>query len=1174
MNKILRYLFFICLLLLASATTFAQIENYGLIFNVADGRFYIDEDGSGSPVANPVYTMQQDAWNWNDPTTTLSLNDFVWETSAACALIIVNGNVNIELRETNTIATLYSGAGSAYGILTSGVLAISGNGLLIVSADNTADNTYAIYSRSLTINGGRIEAIAGATTGGTGISQTISTIEGLTINGGTIIAVSGTGSRSCAISVASVGLTMTGGNINLYAESETQGIGISSLGGLNLISGTITSRGDLYAIEPVSLSMPAAYQWTKSVNYDSSSSTSGTFPSTSFSNTDNPKYVKIESHSFCGGSGTTSDPYQICTAEQLNQIHNYLDKSFILMNDIDLEQFIEDNDPVNGWLPIGGFGSGIMFKGAINGAGYKITGLWIDRPDSYFVGLFGYTMSARFENLGIEIAEKGVTGDRSVGGLVGINVLSPISNCYVTGNVYGTVYVGGLAGVIQNTDMNNCFATANVTGISVIGGLVGNNNCFSTITNCYATGNVTGVSHLGGLVGVNDLSPDIINCYAVGKVTGNDIVGGFLGKNEDDSIITDCFFDRQTAGQIYAIGVDNNIGGTAGVNGRSTAALQMRATFTNVNWDFSATPVWDIWENRSYPFFVWQSAPVYNPISNGTIVTFELRRDAELVKITVIRDGNILETLHVTFREAGKNTVNLNTLHGDTLIFTVYEYNKAVSCPVEIKTITPLQGTVAITGSAVYGETLTADLSGMTTLSAEPLGTLTYKWKIGTTVIGTTTQYNIIAADIGNMITLTVFAENYADSLVSFPTASVLRKTITLTGTITASKVYDGTNSFDEASINITNAGNFSGIVGTDVVALDKTGVTGTFGPDAGSGTLTLTNDFRLSGADADNYILTQPTVPATISQRPITVTAKNETINYGTNPVLEFEVTSGNFVNNDNLTGALEVDNLNIGTHAIRQGQLTAGDNYIITFVEGTLTVLSVNTSIGEIIVGGENVDISGDNFFIVSKCGDNNVEVRVITDQFATVEINGVAQNPRTVNLPKYGDNLIAIKVTAQNGNLQNYSLTIYKSVPPEIAYYDRFENVLTVPVQIEGIGTVNSVEWYRNGVRLDRDPTKGYIETKEAGTYYALINGSIRTCEITKTGTKSLIITAYPNPTDGELKINSEGVEIGMIQVFDNFGKLVLETRENPFNISVLPSGIYLIKVNEQTTKVIKN
>ena len=46
--------------------------------------------------------------------------------------------------------------------------------------------------------------------------------------------------------------------------------------------------------------------------------------------------VEAQSNGFAGGSGTEDDPYQIATADQLNNVRNHLDKHFILTANIDL----------------------------------------------------------------------------------------------------------------------------------------------------------------------------------------------------------------------------------------------------------------------------------------------------------------------------------------------------------------------------------------------------------------------------------------------------------------------------------------------------------------------------------------------------------------------------------------------------------------------------------------------------------------------------------------------------------------------------------------------------------------------------------------------------------------------------------------------------------------------
>ena len=55
------------------------------------------------------------------------------------------------------------------------------------------------------------------------------------------------------------------------------------------------------------------------------------------------------------GSGTSSDPYQITNASQLDAMRDFMNRKvyFKLMNDIDLTDYLTSEYPSQGWLPIG-----------------------------------------------------------------------------------------------------------------------------------------------------------------------------------------------------------------------------------------------------------------------------------------------------------------------------------------------------------------------------------------------------------------------------------------------------------------------------------------------------------------------------------------------------------------------------------------------------------------------------------------------------------------------------------------------------------------------------------------------------------------------------------------------------------------------------------------------------
>ncbi|WP_086617073.1 MBG domain-containing protein [Erythrobacter tepidarius] len=110
-------------------------------------------------------------------------------------------------------------------------------------------------------------------------------------------------------------------------------------------------------------------------------------------------------------------------------------------------------------------------------------------------------------------------------------------------------------------------------------------------------------------------------------------------------------------------------------------------------------------------------------------------------------------------------------------------------------------------------------------------------------------------------------------------------------------------------------------------------------GQTTGVGTYLITQGTL---AASDNYIITFNNGQLTITPRPLTLVADSFSRLFGRpDPQFTFQITEGNLVNGDQLTGALVRDPGEfVGTYAIRQGTLTAGDNYTITFVNGQLTI------------------------------------------------------------------------------------------------------------------------------------------------------------------------------------------------------------------------------------------
>ena len=255
------------------------------------------------------------------------------------------------------------------------------------------------------------------------------------------------------------------------------------------------------------------------------------------------------------GSGTDDDPYLIFNETQLAQVSNFLNQDsvvFRLMKDLDLTAWIAENNPRQGWLPIGV--ESMPFMGKFLGNNHKISGLMINRTSIDYVGFFGYMSNAIIENLTIEGSS--VAGSSCVGGFVGYSAGSEITNCNLTLSasigVEGDSIVGGFVGKSVNSNYSSFEVETSVQAHSNLGGFVGivESGTFQQgiITGQYAgLGDYTG-GFAGKLTGVT-----ISNVNVIGNVTGQEYAGGFAGSCSTGSF-TNCSVESDVSGTHYISG--------------------------------------------------------------------------------------------------------------------------------------------------------------------------------------------------------------------------------------------------------------------------------------------------------------------------------------------------------------------------------------------------------------------------------------------------------------------------------------------------------------------------------------------------------------------------------------------------------------------------------------------
>jgi hypothetical protein len=298
------------------------------------------------------------------------------------------------------------------------------------------------------------------------------------------------------------------------------------------------------------------------------------------------------------GSGTSGDPFQITNWATLNETHNNLSASYLLM--ANLSSSTSGYTGIgNNWQPIGDCGGDScfggnpnhVFEGSFNGNNNFISNLSINLPSTSYVGLFRFSNGTIF-NLGL--TSLNVTGYDFVGGLVGQSD-GTILNSYSVGNVFSTTIlsmgvVGGLVGQSDGTILNS-YSVGNVSGWSYVGGLAGINS--GEINNSYSIASITSTdsssSGAGGLVGNSDGL--IFNSYSTGKVNGNYASGGLAGAFSSGEFINS-YWDNQTSEQSTS----------GGGIGKTTAQMKNILTF-NSTWNISMTSTAT---NGGYPYLAWQ----------------------------------------------------------------------------------------------------------------------------------------------------------------------------------------------------------------------------------------------------------------------------------------------------------------------------------------------------------------------------------------------------------------------------------------------------------------------------------------------------------------------------------------------------------------------------------------
>ncbi len=650
----------------------------------------------------------------------------------------------------------------------------------------------------------------------------------------------------------------------------------------------------------------------------------------------------------------------IQTLNQLQGMSGNLSGKYVLGADIDATATSGWNNG-QGFNPIGD--SNNHFTGIFDGLGFAINDLYINRPDTGNVGLFARIRNATVQNIGLNRAT--VTGKNDVGSLIGEMNNSTLRRSYSdNANVTGIQAVGGLVGSSYNGSLiEQNYSTGMVEGRAQTGGLVGTNSQQSTIKESYSIAKVdgSGDSYTGGLAGQNNIDSNISQSYATGQITG--VGGALVGVNEGNAQITQSYWSTEISGATRGIDI-TQLGGSIDSDSKDLTAEQMKNGASFVGFDIDGQggtgKVWRIYEGNTAPLLrsfltqatlgtVANQSTTYNGQTQGLDLSGVPLAGLDSSKIFAGQSSsknvgtyNIgLYSNQQGYDLIGGNA-SLTINKADLAITGLSAFNKVY----DTNTVATLTGTPTI---AQFG-------SDSVTLGGDVVAAFANK-NVGTNKAVTVTGFTLSGADAGNY------------NLVQ-PTglkANISKADLALAGLSADNKVYNGNtlaDLFGTASVSP---------LGSDAVVLSGTGIANFADKNVGTHKTVTVSGYTLSGADAANYNLVQPTggLKANITPATLTYTADVATSIYG-DATTGLTGTVAGFVNGENLANATTgtasfsttaTATSHVGQYAIAGSGLTANNgNYVFVQNAANTTALTINPATLTITANAGQNKVYGD--------------------------------------------------------------------------------------------------------------------------------------------------------------------------------------------------------------------
>ena len=553
-----------------------------------------------------------------------------------------------------------------------------------------------------------------------------------------------------------------------------------------------------------------------------------------------------------------------------------------------------------------------------------------------------------------------------------------------------TVFISGFS--VSGTDapnytLNQPTATADITGITLtISGVAANNRVYNGTTN--ATLNAAGAT-LNGVISGDVVS--LVSTSATGTFDNKNVGSGktvttsgfsLSGADAAKYLVT----QPVTTGaittasltvnglQAYSKEYDGNTTATlniesgvlTGVFGSDEVNLVtagVTGTFNNKNAGTGKTVTTTGFSVNGTDA---HNYTLVQPVATGTIRQAPLTVNG-VTASNKVYDGTVDATIQSNLATLsgvlGGETVNLvttgasgvfedkNVGNGKTVVATGY----TLTGPDAVNYFTEDPGTTAnitragltITGVTVNTRTYNGTRTASLNASAATLSGLFSGDEVYIVASGASGLFADKNVGTGKPVTTTGFAltgddaGNYSLTQPSV-TGTITQAALSITGVAAANKIYDGTTA---ATLNTSSAA-LTGVFSPDAITLLKDNATGTFvSRNVGTAITVNTSGFGISGAEAGNYTVVQPSSSASITKKALLITADDQDKNY--RAVFTFtgnEFTASGLVQGDTppvvtLTSPGAAADAEVGTYSITAagGQLP---NYTVTYAGGTMTI------------------------------------------------------------------------------------------------------------------------------------------------------------------------------------------------------------------------------------------